>query len=260
MEKPDTSTPGQPLPRDRTILALAELFESLDSARNLAEASIAVVDFAVLHLGSDVAGICLREPNGRTVRLAASNSVLVELDSIEAGMSEGPSTARVDDGEAVTVSDTRADRLWADWSSAAAERGLLSACLAWMPPLRGRSVTLQLFSSRVGAFPPGDPTQEIVAVAKLVGLAVRHIDRFANLAEAMATRDLIGQAQGIVMERYDLTSEQAIQFLRRTSQQSQQKVRDIAHDLVSQSAGKPDQEGRPPEHGAAADDPAPHGP
>ncbi len=54
-----------------------------------------------------------------------------------------------------------------------------------------------------------------------------------NLREALTTRALIGQAQGIVMERHALTSEQAMAYLRRVSQQSQVKVRDLAERIVS---------------------------
>jgi hypothetical protein len=231
MENPYSSSPRGHQPPAGTIVALAELSERLDDMRSLVEASTAVAAFVVGHLGSDLAGVSVREPDGRPVRLAASNSVLVQLDAVETGLPGGPGTAQLDDGAAITIADTRADRLWPAWSSAAAERDVLSVRLLWMPRLRGRSVTLQLFSHRADAFAPGD-LAGTAAVAKLAGLALRHVDRLANLEEAIATRDLIGQAQGIIMERYGLNSEQAMRFLRRSSQHSQEKVRNIAERLV----------------------------
>ena len=232
MEETDTSIPGPSAPHNGTITALAGLFEQLNTLTSLDEASIAVVEFAVAHLGSDLAGICLVELSGQPLRLAASSNVLVELDSIEAALGQGPGMVRLDDGAVIRVPDTRADRLWPDWSAAAAEQGMLSVHLVGMPPLRGRSIALQLFSHRVDALADGDRAETLAAVAKLVGLALGHIDRLANLAEAVATRDLIGQALGIVMERYGVTSEQAMQFLRRSSQDRQEKVRHIAQRLV----------------------------
>lgn len=236
MEEPDASIPGPPVPLEATILALVDLTEHLDGVRSLTEASAAVAEFAVDHLGADLAGVFLNDTQGRPARLAASDDLIVELDAFEVATSQGPGTARLDDGAVVTVADTRVDRRWKDWSPAAAERGVLSVCVLGMPAVRGRPVTLQLFSRRADAFAPAHQDGTAArAVAKHAGLALRHIDRLANLAEAMVTRDLIGQAQGIIMERFDLTSEQAMQFLRRSSQHSNEKVRDIAHRVVARS-------------------------
>jgi len=248
MEEPDASPSGQTSPLDSAILALAELSERLDDLPSLAEAASAVAEFAVAHLGADLAGVSLRGPHGRPTRLGGSGDLLAELDAAEVGLTAGPSTVRLDDGAAITIADTRADRLWPDWSAAAAALDVHSVRLLGMPPLDGRSVTLQLFSFRAGAFAP-DELAELVPLAKLAGLALRHTDQLANLNEAMATRDLIGQAQGIIMERYDLTSEQAMQFLRRISQHSHEKVRHLAHQLVS-----PRTEASPPGEGEITDD------
>jgi AmiR/NasT family two-component response regulator len=56
--------------------------------------------------------------------------------------------------------------------------------------------------------------------------------REANLHAALATREIIGQAQGILMEREHLTSVQAFDILRRASQHLNRKLRDVAQNLV----------------------------
>jgi hypothetical protein len=233
MQEADAPIPGPPRsPLDGAVVAVAELWERLDGMRSLAEASTAVAEFAVDHLGADLAGISHSGPDGRSVRLAASSDLLVQLDALEVSLKEGPGMAPLDDGAVITVGDLRAGRRWPDWSSAATERDVLSACLLGLPPLPGRPVTLHLFSRQADAFAPGDVTG-LAAVTRLAGLALRQVDRLANLEEAIATRDLIGQAQGMIMERYDLTADQAMEFLRRSSQHSQEKVWQIAHRLVS---------------------------
>jgi hypothetical protein len=233
MGESDTS-PGQPEPPIATILALAELAEHLDTKHSLVEASTAIAEFAVAQLGSDLAGVFLLGTTGRPTRLAATGSLLAELDEVEVSANQGPGLAPVADGAVIHVPHTREDRMWPAWSSAAAEQGILSACFLGMPPLRGRSVALQLFSYRTDAFAP-KYLSGLAAVARIAGMGLRHVDRRANLEEAMATRDLIGRAQGIVMERYDLDSDQAMQYLRRSSQEANAKVRDIAQELVSPS-------------------------
>ena len=54
-----------------------------------------------------------------------------------------------------------------------------------------------------------------------------------QLAQALATRDLIGQAKGILMERYKITGERAFLVLTRASQTSNRKLHDIATDLIA---------------------------
>jgi AmiR/NasT family two-component response regulator len=53
-----------------------------------------------------------------------------------------------------------------------------------------------------------------------------------HLAEAVLTRDLIGQAKGILMERHKLTADQAFAVLVRASQQANLKLRALAEQLT----------------------------
>ncbi len=53
-----------------------------------------------------------------------------------------------------------------------------------------------------------------------------------GLARSVATRQLIGQAQGILMERHKITADQAFGLLVRTSQHRNTKLRDVADALV----------------------------
>jgi AmiR/NasT family two-component response regulator len=54
-----------------------------------------------------------------------------------------------------------------------------------------------------------------------------------HLIEALSTRTVIGQATGIIMERYKLGPDAAFAVLLRTSSESNRKVREIAEQLVS---------------------------
>jgi AmiR/NasT family two-component response regulator len=52
------------------------------------------------------------------------------------------------------------------------------------------------------------------------------------LQAALSTREVIGQAQGILMERERISATQAFDVLRRASQHLNRKLRDVAQDLV----------------------------
>ena len=59
------------------------------------------------------------------------------------------------------------------------------------------------------------------------------LTRNLNLQEALETRDLIGQAKGILMERQHIDADRAFEILRRASQRSNVKLRDVAALIVS---------------------------
>lgn len=202
---------------------LTALVEQIDAVRHLDDAAALVTGFALARFDVDAAGISTTGPQGSRIRLAATDDLLVRLDGVDA----------IADGALVVIDDTIDDHRWPDWSRRAAEHQLRSIVLAGMPLLRERPVVLELYSYRPRSFLAADE-HDVLVLAKHAGLALRHVDRFANLQEAVSTRALIGQAQGIVMERYHLTSEQAMAYLRRTSQESQQKVRDLAEHMVAE--------------------------
>jgi AmiR/NasT family two-component response regulator len=80
--------------------------------------------------------------------------------------------------------------------------------------------------------PEAESIAELFAIhaTSALGAAVK-IDQ---LNQAMHTRKVIGQAMGILMERYDLDEDRAFAFLVRASQTDNLKVRDIAQQLVDQ--------------------------
>ena len=57
-------------------------------------------------------------------------------------------------------------------------------------------------------------------------------EKVVGLEEALLSRDVIGQAKGILMERLHLTPDQAFEELRTASQKHNRKVRDIATDVA----------------------------
>ena len=61
-------------------------------------------------------------------------------------------------------------------------------------------------------------------------------EKVAGLEEALLSRDVIGQAKGILMERLHLTGDQAFEQLRQASQQRNRKLREIAAELAETGA------------------------
>jgi GAF domain-containing protein len=104
-------------------------------------------------------------------------------------------------------------------------------------PLRSREKTygaLNVYTTR------RDPISESEAefaqtLADHIANAVALVDASAlnlQLQEAVSTRQLIGEAKGILMESERCSREEAFDILRRASQRTNRKLRDIAHDIV----------------------------
>ena len=93
---------------------------------------------------------------------------------------------------------------------------------------------LNLYSERVGAFDDIGSLSELFA--HQAGQAVAYAQEVGNLAEAVRTRTSIGQAVGIVMERYGLNDERAFAFLQRLSSHRNVKLRLVAQEIVDETS------------------------
>ncbi len=84
--------------------------------------------------------------------------------------------------------------------------------------------------------PTVDPQAQPIAdlFATHAALALGNAREKETLNEALLTRQVIGQAVGIVMERYKIGSDRAFEFLVRASSVANVKLRDVAQELVSQ--------------------------
>ncbi len=76
-----------------------------------------------------------------------------------------------------------------------------------------------------------------VILAAMAGLALAEAEAHADegrdtIQAALATREMIGQAEGILMEREHTTADQAYDILRRASQHLNTKIRDVAQAIV----------------------------
>ena len=71
-------------------------------------------------------------------------------------------------------------------------------------------------------------------------------DQAEHLRQALASREVIGQAQGILIERERITADQAFDLLRRASQHLNVKLREVAQDVVDTGVAPPSDTGQRP--------------
>ena len=132
----------------------------------------------------------------------------------------------------VLVEDLREDPRWPRFAAPASEAGLRSALSLRLFHEGGRTGALNLFSTRPHAF--DDESQQVGALlARHAALALAAAHEVEQLQQAVATRDVIGQAKGMLMERHGLDADRAFAVLVRYSRDTNTRLRDVAEALVT---------------------------
>ena len=203
-----------------------------------------VVELAVVTVdGCDLAGVFLFD--GDVIATPAHTDPLVaELDACQQEYGGGPCLDALRDMLSFYAEDLSDDPRWTRFGPEAASKGVRSLLAI---PLRANGTigALNLYGRYPKAFGVLDRAKAhlLAALAALAFVVARsHEDeerRAANLRTALISRELIGQAQGILMERERITAEQAFDILRRASQHLNIKLREVAQALVD-TGEKPD--------------------
>jgi GAF domain-containing protein len=215
----------------------SETVRALSSAGSV-EATLALV----LHLavdtieGCDFAGIFLLEAEVVTSP-RHTDPLVSQVDDLQRQSGEGPCMDALRRGVTYYVDDLAEDVRWPTFRLEATRQGIRSVLA--LPLLASGSLgALNLYARYPRAFGAIDRARGLL-LAALAGLAVTtaktHEDderRATDLHGALATREIIGQAQGILMERERISADQAFDILRRASQHLNRKLREVAQTLV----------------------------
>lgn len=192
----------------------------------IAERALEVVQSA------DACALTLRRRRGRLETVASTSPVASQADQLQYELGEGPCTDTATHDEPYLVVDTADDPRWPAWGPRAAAlgmRSLISVQLSGsaLGEPRGPLGAMNLYASRPGAF-EGDDLDLALIYATHAANALTSARLVTGLEVAMHSRHLIGVAQGILMQRYDLTLEQSFRALQRYSSNANIKVRDLA--------------------------------
>ncbi|HWF28811.1 MAG TPA: GAF and ANTAR domain-containing protein [Mycobacterium sp.] len=220
---------------NNTVVAqLAELVASLDREGTETRAGLReLIDSGTQHVaGSEYAGITLAERGKAITNVVATHRYAVVLDVIQNEYGEGPCVAAAWQHHVMHVADLGVDRRWPRYQQYALAntpiRSILSFELFVDPDT---TAALNFFAHQPHAFT--DESIELGGIfATHVALAWSTMRRHDQFRSALASRDIIGQAKGVIMERFNLDAAEAFDLLARLSQQSNTKLFDIARALI----------------------------
>ena len=150
-------------------------------------------------------------------------------------LGQGPCLDAVWEQDTFHIQDMTTEPRYGDWGRrVASEIGIcssLSLQLFTDPEAVVSLGALNLYAPRPRSFDP-DTRAEATALAAHAAIALQSAQTEAHLRSGLVTRTVIGQAEGILMERLKITADQAFAVLSRASQQSNVKLRDVARNLV----------------------------
>ncbi|MGK5518110.1 GAF and ANTAR domain-containing protein [Micromonospora sp. URMC 107] len=176
---------------------------------------------------------------------AYTDDVSRDLDERQYAQGDGPCLDASARGAVVSVPDLAAEDRWPDWAERGRRAGAGSSVSIGLPIQEAVGGVLNVYAPTPYAFDDDAvAVLEAFAVYAAVALANAQLyDSTATLArqmlEAMASRAVIEQAKGMIMAERRCTPEQAFAVLRKASQDSNRKVRDVAQALVGRAAGAP---------------------
>jgi GAF domain-containing protein len=212
--------------------AFARLAVELHDAPGVEETVDAVVQFALQALNCSYAGVALYTRNSRPEIAAVTDPVVADVYNLQINTQSGPLVTALRDRTTILIRDTTADPRWPEWAATVAALGVRS--VLDVPLATGSRSTvgvLGLYSPSPDAFSEDD---EAIAhiLARHASVAVASARHEETMAQAVDARKLVGQAMGILMERFDIDGDQAFAVLKRYSQDTNTKLRDVAQQLI----------------------------
>jgi GAF domain-containing protein len=191
-----------------------------------------VLDFAVTALGCAHAGVIVVHPGHRVETVAATHPVVATLDKIQMDLGEGPDIEVIKDRTSVKVTDVLTDERWPRWAAEVAAAGVRSMVGTRLHTASATMGSLNLYDPEPGRF---DEVDVDVAhmLARHAAVAMSSARGNETLWKAIDARNLIGQAQGILMERFGVDAEQAFGVLRRYSQDNNLRLAVVAERLIA---------------------------
>ena len=211
----------------RALAAAGTVDDTLALIVSLAEAVIEGCDYAGFFVSDD----------GVVTTPLHTDPIVIEIDALQHSYGEGPCLDALAQNETFYAEDLADDSRWPHFGPPATHAGIRSV-LALPLVASGAPTALNLYAKLPRAFGAIDRARGLL-LASFAGVALsaarvhRDDERLAaNLHNALASREIIGQAQGILMERERITALQAFDVLRRASQHLNVKLREVAQALV----------------------------
>ena len=229
------------MPHNSTSTSLAIADAMAEVARNMnAYRTVDEVLDSVVHMARDTipgithASVTVSRKDGGCETKVATDELARRADHIQYKFGEGPCVDAVGTQEFMLADELPDDERWPRYAPRAAELGVRSQMAFPLFTGAGTLGGLNLYSTDTDTL-DADSRHIGELFATHAALALGKSREEETLGTALTSRKVIGQAIGIVQERYGMDQHRAFQFLARVSQTGNIKLRDVAAELVHQA-------------------------
>ncbi len=231
---------GVPPTELRSVADVNELAEQLGrlaralEAEDDTDAMLEDVVAAAVQLipGAEAASISLVVARGQITSQHRTSDLPARVDAIQMETGEGPCLDAAYEHQTVRVPDLRHEQRWPKFARRAYDAGA-GSMLSFQLYVQGDTLgALNLYNRQPNGF--DDESEQVgLLFASHAAVAFADAQKMDHLDRAIASRDLIGQAKGMLMERYQIDGDGAFRVLTRVSQFSNRRLRDVAEELVA---------------------------
>jgi len=221
---------------DSTHFRIAELVQDLHSRRDTDSDTVVaeLAEHAAIEIqGAQYAGITLTRNAKHIETPAATHKWPILLDEIQQRHREGPCLTAAWEEKTIHVPDLETDERFPKYRRDALEQTPIRSVMAFQMFIAGETMgALNVYAEQPHAF--GQVSRDMglifAAHSSVAWNAARRDEQFKR---ALASRDTIGQAKGMIMERYGVDAVQAFEVLRKLSQDSNVPLVQVATELVA---------------------------
>jgi GAF domain-containing protein len=187
--------------------------------------------------GAQYAGVTLVDRDGKVETPASTDIYPTLLDEIQQRHEEGPCLSAAWEQHVIHIEDIEREKRWPSYCRDAIRE----------TPIRS-IMSFQLFAdhNHMGAlnFYADAPRRFDADVAEMGLILATHmavawsmVRRDEQFRSALASRDIIGQAKGMIMDRFKIDAVQAFELLKRLSQSANTPLAAVARQLVESEHG-----------------------
>ena len=229
MDRDEARAPGPDADSLLLLQRLARTARTLAAAGSVDETLQRLVEVCIELLPCDAASVML-VAGDRLHTPAATSGLARSLDRSQQEHGEGPCISALAEHPTVVVDDIRTEARWPRWRAGIEESGVRSMVGLRLVAEQDLLGALNLYAARVGAF-----DDRSVAVADVLAshgaVAMKTAITEEGLERAIASRDLIGRAKGILMAGDRLTDAAAFERLRDVANAHERRLVDVAREV-----------------------------
>lgn len=232
----DPSTPPSPAVAPETQQAFEALADLVHAATGADAVHRAICDLAPRLVTGCAHASLMLVTRGRPHTVASSDAVAARVDALEMSLGEGPCLDAILTEQAEMVPDLRTGGPWPALAEAVLAETPVRGAAAFRLVADGHKVgSLNLFADEPDALDDTSAAQGavLVAFASVALTAVQHRERADSLQQGLQSNREIGKAVGLLMAYYKVGAEEAFERLRRTSQDLNVKLVEVAREVVT---------------------------